>query len=171
MSRPALRTLHAAGSTVGLVIITAFFVSTIVAEIGGDPGTIIRVKTGIFYALFALVPIMAVAGATGRRLAGMSQAPVVQRKMRRMRLVGINAVVVLIPCVVALYWLASHGSFGWEFAAVQAAELAAGAANIVLLGLNLRDGLRMRGARARGGRAPRAGRPVRAQDPSPSRAR
>lgn len=171
MSRSALRTLHAAGSTLGLVIITAFFVSTIIAEIGGDPGTIIRVKTGIFYALFALVPIMAVAGATGRRLAGKSQAPVVQRKMRRMRLVGINAALVLVPCVVALYWLASHGSLGRVFTAVQAAELAAGAANIVLLGLNLRDGLRMRGARAHGGPASRAGRPGGAQDLSPSRAR
>ncbi len=171
MSRPALRTLHAAASTLGLVIITAFFVSTVVAEIGGDPSMVVRVKTGIFYALFALVPVMAVAGATGRRLAGKSQAPVVQRKMRRMRLVGINAVVVLIPCVVALYWLASHGSLGRVFTAVQAAELAAGAANIALLGLNLRDGLRMRGARGRGGRVPRVGRPVRAQDPSASRAR
>jgi hypothetical protein len=37
------------------------------------------------------------------------------------------------------------GEFDTAFYAVQALELAAGAANITLLGLNMRDGLRMKG--------------------------
>jgi hypothetical protein len=152
MPRNTLRVLHAAASTLGLLIITLFFVSSVAAEIAGDRGTIVLVKTGIVYALFSLVPVMAVAGASGKRLAGTSRAPVILRKMRRMKLVAINAFVLLIPCAVTLYWLASHGRFGWQFAAVQTVELLAGAMNIVLLGLNLRDGLGMRAARSRGAR-------------------
>ncbi len=152
MPRTTLRVLHAAASTLGLVIITAFLLSSVIAEIAGDRKTIVLVKTGIAYALFALVPVMAVAGASGNRLAGTSRAPVILRKMRRMKLVALNAAVVLIPCAITLYWMASHGRFGPGFAAVQGMELVAGAANVVLLGLNLRDGLGMRGARSRGTR-------------------
>lgn len=147
MSRSAQRTLHATAATLGLIFIATFFISTVIAEIGGDRGTIVRVKTGIFYAIFALVPIMATAGLLGRRLAGTSQAPIIKRKMRRMQLVAMNAVAILIPCVVVLYWLASQGRFGWQFVAVQAVELLAGAVNVMLLGLNLRDGLRLRAGR------------------------
>ena len=138
---------HATAATLGLVFIATFFISTVIAEIGGDRAMIVRVKTGIFYTVFALVPIMATAGLLGRRLAGTSQEPIIKRKMRRMQLVTMNAVVVLIPCVVVLYWLASHGRFGWQFFAVQAVELLAGAVNVVLPGLNLRDGLRLRAGR------------------------
>ncbi|HST63240.1 MAG TPA: hypothetical protein VLK84_31305 [Longimicrobium sp.] len=152
MPRTTLRMLHAAASTLGLVIITTFFLSSLIAEIAGDRETIVRVKTAIVYALFALVPVMAAAGASGNRLAGTSHAPVILRKMRRMKLVAINAAVVLIPCAITLFWMASHGRFGWQFAAVQGMELIAGAANIILLGLNLRDGLGMRAARSRGAR-------------------
>lgn len=159
MPRTTLRMVHAAASTLGLVIITAFFLSSATTEIAGDREAIVLVKTAIAYTLFLLVPVMAVAGASGSRLAGPSRAPVVARKMRRMRLVALNAAVVLIPCAVALYWMAGSGRFGWEFAAVQGMELIAGAANIVLLGLNLRDGLRMRAARSRGARTAARPRP------------
>lgn len=152
MNRTTIRNLHAATSTLGLLIITLFFVSSLAAEIAGDRAMILRVKTGIAYALFLLVPAMAAAGASGSRLAGTSRAPVILRKMRRMRLVALNAALILVPCAVALYWMASHGRFGRGFAVVQGIELLAGAANIVLLGLNLRDGLGMRAARSRGGR-------------------
>ncbi|HYW14226.1 MAG TPA: hypothetical protein VE871_19830 [Longimicrobium sp.] len=152
MPRTTLRILHAAASTLGLVTITTFFLSSLVAEIAGDRQAIVLVKTTIAYALFGLVPVMAIAGASGKRLAGPSRAPVIVRKMRRMKLVALNAAVVLIPCAITLYWMASHGRFGGEFAAVQGMELVAGAVNVVLLGLNLRDGLGMRSARCRGTR-------------------
>ena len=46
---------------------------------------------------------------------------------------------------------AAAANFGTGFYALQALELLAGAVNLTLLGLNLRDGLRMAG-RLRGGR-------------------
>ena len=47
------------------------------------------------------------------------------------------------PCAVVLDHLAQQGSFGAAFLAVQAVELAAGAVNITLMALNMRDGRRL----------------------------
>ena len=149
MSRTAVRTLHAATSTLGLLMIIAFAGSTLIVELTGTHAAILRVKTWIVYALSVLVPLMAVAGGTGRSLAGTSKAPVILRKMRRMKLIGINAALVLVPSAVALYWMAGSGRMDGTFVAVQVLELLAGGVNITLLALNMRDGLRMRDARNR----------------------
>lgn len=118
MSRPGLLKLHAAASTLGLAIVAAFFASSLYAEVAGDPATLVRVKTGIFYALFALV-----------------------------------------PCVLVLYRLATRDALDWRFTLVQGVELIAGGTNLVLLGLNLRDGMALRAARSRprASRRPREG--------------
>jgi hypothetical protein len=56
-----------------------------------------------------------------------------------------NGLLVLVPCAVALYTLASQGRFDDVFYAVQVLEFIAGGVNILLLSLNLRDGLRLTG--------------------------
>jgi hypothetical protein len=68
-----------------------------------------------------------------------------RRKLRRMPFIAANGLLVLVPSALYLAAAARSGSFGTAFIAVQAIELAAGAVNITLLGLNLRDGLRLRG--------------------------
>ena len=70
-------------------------------------------------------------------------------KLRRMPWIAANGVLVLSPSALLLAHKASAGAFDGTFYAVQALELTAGAVNIVLLGLNMRDGLRMT-ARRRG---------------------
>jgi hypothetical protein len=62
-----------------------------------------------------------------------------------MPLIAANGLLVLIPSALFLASKASAGEFDTAFYAVQAIELAAGAANIMLLGLNMRDGLKMSG--------------------------
>ena len=62
-----------------------------------------------------------------------------------MPLIAANGLVVLIPAALFLAFKARAAEFDTVFYAVQALELVAGAANITLLGLNLRDGLRMKG--------------------------
>jgi hypothetical protein len=61
-----------------------------------------------------------------------------------MPLIAANGVLVLIPSALFLAFKARAGEFDTSFYAVQALELAAGAANIALLGLNMRDGLKMK---------------------------
>jgi hypothetical protein len=52
---------------------------------------------------------------------------------------------VLVPCAIILDRWAAAGAFDASFYAVQAIELVAGAVNLTLMGLNVRDGLRMTG--------------------------
>jgi hypothetical protein len=145
--RTTIRILHTAASSLGLLLVAAFLTATVAAELSGDPALLARVKAGIVAALWVLVPAMAVAGATGQRLAGRSTAPIVSGKARRMRFVAANAVLVLVPCALVLDRLAGAGQVDGRFMLVQAVELVAGGANLTLLGLNMRDGLRMRARR------------------------
>ena len=62
-----------------------------------------------------------------------------------MPIIAANGVLILIPSALFLAHKAGAVEFGASFYAVQALELAAGAANITLLGLNMRDGLKMKG--------------------------
>ena len=56
-----------------------------------------------------------------------------------------NGVLILIPAALYLSALASRGEFDGIFYSVQAIELIAGAINLTLMSLNIRDGLRLTG--------------------------
>ncbi|MEV5574324.1 hypothetical protein AB0L06_30180 [Spirillospora sp. NPDC052269] len=62
-----------------------------------------------------------------------------------MPFIAANGLLILVPAALYLDRLASRGGFGTLFYAVQALELTAGAANLTLMSLNLRDGLRLTG--------------------------
>jgi len=69
----------------------------------------------------------------------------VSRKRKRMPFIGMNGILILIPCAVLLNLWASAGVLDTGFYVVQAIELIAGAVNLTLMGLNMRDGFKMRG--------------------------
>jgi hypothetical protein len=60
-----------------------------------------------------------------------------------MPIIAANGLLFLVPCAIFLSRRASAGSFDATFYAVQLLELAAGATNVTLLALNVRDGLRL----------------------------
>ena len=60
-----------------------------------------------------------------------------------MRLIAANGIFILVPSVLFLAWKAGHGEFDAAFVAVQIVEFAAGSLNLALMGLNIRDGLRL----------------------------
>lgn len=62
-----------------------------------------------------------------------------------MPLIGANGLLVLLPAAIYLQSKASAGAFDTGFYAVQVVELVAGAANLAMMGLNIRDGLKMTG--------------------------
>jgi hypothetical protein len=62
-----------------------------------------------------------------------------------MPLIAANGLLVLIPSALFLAAKARAGEFDTTFYAVQALELAAGATNLILLGLNMRDGFKLSG--------------------------
>ncbi|WP_227493507.1 hypothetical protein [Paracoccus kondratievae] len=62
-----------------------------------------------------------------------------------MPIIVVNGLLLLIPAALFLAFKAKADEFDAYFYIVQAIELIAGAVNITLLGLNLRDGLMMKG--------------------------
>ena len=150
MSRALQTKLHAATGTLSLVLILAFFTSTVAVEMGGTLESIAAVKRYIAYSLMLLVPLMAAAGITGVLLSGRSQATPIVVKKRRMKIIGANGLLVLVPCALTLHFMAQAGSFKTGFYVIQSVELIAGPVNIVLLSINLWDGLKLSGRLRRG---------------------
>ena len=135
--------VHAAAGTIALSTICTFWLSTVAVELVGGSGQIAAVKTAILYGMALLIPAMAAAGASGAALGRGMNLPQVAAKARRMKIIAANGVILLLPSAVFLALRARAGSFNGWFATVQAVELMAGATNITLLSLNLRDGLRL----------------------------
>jgi hypothetical protein len=82
-------------------------------------------------------------------MAGASTDLRVLKKKHRMPFIAGNGILILVPAALYLAALASRGEFGNVFYGVQAIELVAGAINLMLMGLNIRDGLRLTGRFAR----------------------
>jgi hypothetical protein len=139
-----IRRIHPIAGATALAIIATFWTSTAAVELFGDASAVAIVKRAILWGLLLLIPATALAGATGAKLAEGRTGPVVTGKKRRMPVIAMNGVFILIPCAFYLDSLATRGEFGSFFWAAQALELMAGAVNITLLSLNLRDGRRLR---------------------------
>jgi len=144
-----IRIVHPVAGAVALATILAFWISTLVAELFCDAAAVLTVKTAILCGLALLIPAMAAVGGTGFRLGGRSRDPRVIAKRRRMPVIAANGLLVLVPCAIFLQARAADGLFDAVFYGVQGLELLAGALNITLLGLSLRDGLALAARRGR----------------------
>lgn len=148
-----IRTIHSVAGAVATLTIATFWLSTVLGELFGSRETIVAVKAAIPWGLLLLIPAMAAAGASGFRLTSGRRVGLSAAKAKRMPLIAANGILVLIPSALFLAFKASAGEFDTSFYAAQALELLAGATNLTLLGLNMRDGLRMTGRLARPGAA------------------
>lgn len=134
--------IHLAGAVVATLCVFVFIVTTVFVEIYGSVETIAKVKELIVYpGLFILVPAIVVTGATGFALAKNRGGRIVQRKMKRMPFIGANGILILVPSAIYLNHLASSGVLDTKFYVVQGVELIAGIVNLVLMGMNMKDGL------------------------------
>lgn len=138
-----LSRVHLFAGLIGFLTILTFWTSTVMTEAFGTLQAVAAVKSAIPWGFLILVPALAVTGATGFRMAGKSSLPVIARKKLRMPFIAVNGIVVLMPAAFYLAALARRGEFGDRFYMVQALELIAGAINITLMSLNIRDGLRL----------------------------
>jgi len=140
-----IRIVHPVAGVLAIAIIASFWLSTAIAELFASAAIVTAVKTAIPWGFLLLVPALAAAGGSGFRLAEGRRTGLVGAKIKRMPIVAANGIVVLIPSALYLATKARAGEFDTAFYAVQALELAAGAANLTLLALNMRDGLKMKG--------------------------
>lgn len=144
ISKPILRIIHRVAGGAVFCLIASFWLATITVELFGTTDQIVMVKTAIVWSLLALVLCLAATGGSGFALARGQIAGLVAVKLRRMKLVAANGLLVLVPCAIGLAILARNGQMDDVFITLQVLELFAGLINLVLIGLNIRDGLRMR---------------------------
>lgn len=137
--------IHAIAGVLAFVTILAFLTSSLAAELWGSAASIAGVKRAIVWALLVLVPALIATGVSGSSMAGSSPKGVLAAKLKRMRLIAGNGILVLVPSVLFLAWKAGQDQFDAAFIAVQIAELVAGSINLALMALNIRDGLRLTG--------------------------
>lgn len=145
------RKLHAPAGIIGFLLILSFWSATVISELSGSAEAITTVKTTIVWGMLALVPSLALAGASGMAIGRRRRDAPVLAKKKRMPFIAANGVLVLIPSAVFLAAKAGAGTFDGWFYSVQAIELIAGAVNLSLMGLNIRDGLKMSRRRKQAG--------------------
>ncbi|HMN75487.1 MAG TPA: hypothetical protein PKC97_05430 [Burkholderiaceae bacterium] len=137
---------HLAAGILAPLCIATFFVSTIVVELFGSPQSVAQLKSLIVTpGLWILIPTLMAAGGSGMVLSRARSGRLVDTKKKRMPFIAANGLLVLVPCAIFLARWSAAGSFDAAFYAVQAVELVAGAVNLTLMGLNVRDGLKLSG--------------------------
>lgn len=139
-----LKTLHPAAGMLALATISLFWLSTLTSELFLPVSSVVAVKTAIPWGFLVLIPAVMAVGGSGLSLARGRRGGLIGVKLRRMPFVAANGLLILMPAAVYLSIKAASGAFDTNFYIVQAVEVVAGAANITLLSLNMRDGLKMR---------------------------
>ena len=144
-----LRKIHPAAGIISFLTILTFWYATVAAGLSGKGETVLIVRTVVLWGMLLFVPALIVSGVTGFRQAGRRAKGLVRSKKRRMPVIMASGILVLVPCAVYLHRLAVAREFDATFYAVQAVELIVGLGNLVLMGLNMRDGIRIARRRRR----------------------
>ena len=137
--------VHAIAGGIGFVMILSFWTSTAFSELFASHETIADVKALILKGMFILIPSMVIVGASGMAMGWRRKDPPARAKKKRMPVIAMNGLLILLPAAWFLAGKAAADQFDSTFYAVQVIELIAGAANLTMMGLNMRDGFRMTG--------------------------
>ncbi|MFY0612213.1 MAG: CDGSH iron-sulfur domain-containing protein [Hyphomicrobiaceae bacterium] len=137
--------IHAVAGGIGFLTILTFWTSTVFSELFASHEMIASVKQMILYGMVILIPAMAIAGGSGMFMGKARTDALALAKKKRMPLIAANGLIVLLPSAFFLASKAATGSFDAWFYGVQTLELIAGAVNLTMMGLNIRDGLTMTG--------------------------
>ena len=140
-----IKIIHPVAGLLAILTIATFWLSTALSELFASQAIVTAVKTAIPWGFLLLIPALMAAGGSGFALAKGRRGGLIGAKMTRMPLIAANGILVLIPSALFLASKARAAEFDIGFYTVQTLELAAGAVNIALLGLNMRDGLKMKG--------------------------
>ena len=141
-----VKIIHPVAGVIALLTIATFWLSTTLTELSASQSAVVAVKTAIPWGFLLLIPALAAAGGSGFVLAKGRRTGLIGTKLRRVPIIAANGILILIPSALYLASKAQAGEFDTAFYAVQVLELAAGATNIMLLALNMRDGLTMTGS-------------------------
>lgn len=144
MKRKKLATIHLLATIVAVLSISTFFTISLIAEIKGNDDFIRSVKAFILYALPIMVLAMPTLKITGDKLAGKSKSPLILAKIKRMKLVLMNGMV-LISLAIYLYYRSHYQQIDGVFLIAQIAEFAFGLFNLSLIFINAKAGMHLSG--------------------------
>lgn len=138
--------VHFIAGLLATFTIATFFLSTILVELLGSHQAVATIKNLIVVpGLVILVPAIMVTAGSGFSLSKSRQGRLIETKKKRMPFIAANGLLVLVPAAIFLDRWASAGTFDTTFYLVQGVELLAGAVNLTLMSMNVRDGLKMSG--------------------------
>jgi len=137
--------IHAVAGVAGFFLALSFLISTVSSELLGNPETIASVKRMIFFGMFALLPALVGAGATGVSMLGKRTESLALTKQQRGPIAFMTSLFVLLPSSYFLSSWASAKTFDTWFYGVQVLELVATCLVLAMISLNIRDGLALRG--------------------------
>lgn len=135
--------IHALAGVIGFLTILSFWTSTLYSELFSSYETVAYVKAMILKGMFILIPAMMIVGASGMNLGRKRKDAKTLVKKERMPFIAVNGLVVLLPAAFFLQSKAVAGEFDTVFYIIQMIELFAGATNLILMALNIRDGRSM----------------------------
>lgn len=135
--------IHPIAGVIGFLTILTFWTSTAYSELFGTHAIIATVKGMVLYGMFILVPAMAIVGASGMYMGSRRKDAPARAKKKRMPFIALNGLLILLPLAFYLESKASIGAFDTTFYILQVIELIAGATNLYLMGLSIRNGRTM----------------------------
>ncbi len=138
-----LKIVHPVAGMLATLTIATFWLSTAISELFLSEAAVVAVKTAIPWGFLILIPALAATGGSGFVWSKGQRQGLVGAKLKRMPFIALNGLLILIPAALFLASKARAGEFDTTFYVVQAIELIAGAANLTLLGMGMRDGLRL----------------------------
>ncbi|SGZ02193.1 Putative uncharacterized protein [Moritella viscosa] len=143
MNTKTLKNIHKTAAIFALVLITSFLTSTIIADLLATPQQITYVKSTILMFIPALILAMIVTGTSAKKLYPGAMKSVFKIKQTRMKVAAINGVIILLPAAIILARWSALGQFDGLYWTVQILEIIAGMTNLTMIGLNIRDGIRL----------------------------
>ncbi|MBY5945024.1 hypothetical protein KUW02_07175 [Photobacterium rosenbergii] len=135
--------IHRLAGGLAFLLIVTFFISSVAVDLLGDSVQIAAVKQAILYGVGVLIPAMMATGISSAKLYSGKAKGALATKQLRMKLAAVNGTLILLPAAVVLAQWSAVGQFDVWYWRLQGLELIAGATNAILLGLNIRDGVRM----------------------------
>lgn len=143
MQTSTLKKVHKLAAIAAFLLVITFFTSSIIADLFASYETIAMVKQTIQYSVILLVLSMMATGISANKLYGSKGKGLMATKQKRMKIAAANGLFVLLPAALILAHWSSIGQFDSTYWTVQSVELIAGAINATMLGLNIRDGIKM----------------------------
>ena len=133
--------IHKTSALMAFALIASFFISSLYVDMFANQQVVMNVKNIIFYAIWLLIPLMAIAGISGAKMAPKATSGPIGSKKKRMPFVALNGLFILLPAAYMLRSLALAGEFNSLFYLIQTIELLAGFINLTLMAMNIRDAM------------------------------